>query len=219
MSMRGTTQPAFPCPARSGIPPSWLSYFARRVALSQTLFTALLTFALSSAPISALDRRSQAICDDLGARILRDPSKFEMALEDALVAHEEHTFEIIRSAIDAVSAEPSRVRRIWRAAVSVLPHRRGEIDRATGGFAPPRAAAYRDPDPVIKRAELPGRGHRPAVVEIRRAEAPETNTAIEEIRRPELPVPQPEAAAKPATTTSHQTPRGRSGDRSQVSGR
>lgn len=155
---------------------------------------ALIVFGCTT-PSPAIDRRAQAICAELGTRIQREPAKFEMVVEDALVAHEQYTSEIIRAAIDAVSARPDRVRRIYRAAIAVLPHRRAEIDHATLGFAPPRAATYRDPDPVIRRAELPGRGHRPVVLEVRRAEAPETNAAIEEIRRPEVPVQAASAGA------------------------
>lgn len=190
MSMRVTVPRASLCRQASKPPPAARSFGARRVSHALRV-AAVVTFAIlpGAGRAPAADRRCQAVCSELGARILREPSKFEMAVEDALVAHETCAFEIVRAAIDAVSAEPERVRRIWRAAIAVLPHRRAEIDRATVGFAPPRAVTYREPDPVVKRAELPGRGHRPVVLEVRRAEAPATRAAIEEIRRPEISAP------------------------------
>ena len=131
--------------------------------------------------------------------IRRDPNKLVMALEDALVINESCTREIISMAIDAVNADPRRVRQIYEAAVKVVPHRKDEVSQAVRQFSVPAALPVREPALEVRRAKLPD-SDRPAVLEVRRAEAPgaKENVPIPEVRRAEIPESKSPPRARPA---------------------
>ena len=129
-----------------------------------------------------------ALCAELGNLIRQDPGKLVMGLEDALVVSESCTREIITMAIDAVNADPRRVQQIYEAAVKVVPHRKDEIWQAVRRFSVPAAQRFRDPALQVRRARLPDSGQ-PAVLEVRRAQAPGStgDAPIAEIRRAVVP--------------------------------
>ncbi len=139
----------------------------------------------------------QSACAELADRIRREPTKLAMAIEDALVAHEACTPELIATAIDTVAGEPLFVREIWDAATKVLPQRRAEIDMAVRRFSVPRAVVFKEPALMVRRAEAPGAGRTPPL-EVRRAEA-----ANDPASGPE---PEVRRAVVPARTSSKGEP-------------
>lgn len=165
---------------------------ARLVVIATLAFTEIPP-ALAAEPLTRSRLRPvscAALCAELGNLIRQDPGKLIMGLEDALVVSESCTREIITMAIDAVNADPRRVQQIYEAAVKVVPHRKDEIWQAVRRFSVPAAHRFREPALQVRRAKLPG-GDQPAVLEIRRAEAPHSagSEPINEIRRAVLPDP------------------------------
>lgn len=164
----------------------------RRLHLLLTSFLVVLTAQADASERRAKPRTQRAtctaVCVDLATLIRRDPNKLVMGVEDALVISESCTREIVFTAIDAVNADPRRVRQIYEAAVKVVPHRKDEVWQAVRQFSVPAALPMKEPTPEVRRAKLPD-SNLPAVLEVRRAEAPgaKNNVPIPEVRRAMVP--------------------------------
>lgn len=160
-----------------------------------TLFTGLMVLLIAQADATELRTKSRArkvsctaLCAELGNLIRSDPDKLVMGLEDALVVSESCMAEIISTAIDAVNADPRRVRQIYETAVKVIPHRRDEAWQAVRRFTVPAALRLAQPVMEVRRAELPSSQPETAL-EVRRAQAPgaDDDVPIPEVRRAEVP--------------------------------
>lgn len=156
----------------------------------------------------------ETLCGELFNAIRAEPDKFVMRLEEALVIHESCAGEIVTAAIDAVNAEPGRVRKIVETAMELAPARSAVITAAVKNYsAPVVVSAAEEPVEVrravvpdlespkpregeeVKRAELPLQTRSIPIVEVRRAEpaAPVASRVL--VMEPELPnVPKAQAA-------------------------
>ncbi|WP_395735337.1 hypothetical protein [Prosthecobacter sp.] len=146
----------------------------------------------------------ETLCGELFASIRADPDKMVMRLEEALVIHEACAGDIVTAAIDAVNAEPNRVRKIVETAMELAPARAAMITAAVKNYTAPvvvaaaeeqmevRRAVIPDAQPpmplageVVRRAELPLQTRSIPIVEVRRAE-PVANAEII-VQEPVLP--------------------------------
>ncbi|MBE7493461.1 MAG: hypothetical protein HS117_00790 [Verrucomicrobiaceae bacterium] len=130
----------------------------------------------------------EAVCAGLAAAIRQSPDKLVMRLEDALVINESCTADIVATAIDAVNADPLKVRKIYETAVNVVPHRAGQVRQAVASFSVPAAVEAPAVAFEVRRAELPN-GRPPPAFEVRRAEVAglTARTPVPEVRRAEIP--------------------------------
>ena len=117
----------------------------------------------------------EVLCAELFAAVRANPAHLTMRLEDALVIDESCTGEIVTTAIDAVKADPSLVRKISKTAMDLLPSKKDVIMAAVKNYAAPVLVANPQPREEIRRPELPDvPRHRPLPgEEIRRAELPQ----------------------------------------------
>ncbi|MCB1279544.1 hypothetical protein [Prosthecobacter sp.] len=145
----------------------------------------------------------EALCAELFAAIRAEPEKMEMRLEEALVIHESCAAEIVTAAMDAVSADPAKVKKIVNTAKELAPGRTAKIAAAVKNYSAPSKISVEE-QVEVRRAEisdvatvklLPGE-------EVRRAEVPNEpdNVPIVEIRRAEPAVPVASAVQVPAAT-------------------
>jgi hypothetical protein len=142
----------------------------------------------------------ESLCAELFAAIRAEPDKMEMRLEEALVIHESCAAEIVTAAIDAVNADPAKVRKIVDTAMEIAPGRSAKITAAVKNYAAPSVVSAEE-KVEVRRAELPD------VVtvkvlpgeEVRRAEVPNqpANIPIVEIRRAEPVAPVATAVQEP----------------------
>jgi hypothetical protein len=146
--------------------------------------TFLLIIGLHPSAGEARPASCETLCADLNASIQRQPERMTMWIEDALVINQACASELVTAAIDAVSADPEKVRIILETAINVAPNRARQIQLAAKRFAVPAAALMPEIVEEIRRAEVPARPHEP-VIEIRRALAADVKKPqpIEEIRR------------------------------------
>ena len=144
--------------------------------------------AFASDPLHLENGRCLAVCADLANLIHRDPKKLVMGLEDALVINEACAREIVSIAVDAVNADPKRVRLIFETAMKVVPQRADEVRQAIQSFSVPAALLMAEPVLEVRRAEIPNQDDNAALV-VRRAQLPSANgdVPIPEVRRAEIP--------------------------------
>ena len=147
----------------------------------------------------------ETLCGELFASIRAAPDKMVMRLEEALIIHESCAGEIVTAAIDAVNAEPGKVRKIVETAMELAPARAAMITAAVKNYTAPvvvaaaeeqvevRRAVVPDaapPKPIageqVKRAELPLQTRSIPIVEVRRAEP--AATMVTQVQEPELPM-------------------------------
>ncbi|MBL9131505.1 MAG: hypothetical protein JNG86_09920 [Verrucomicrobiaceae bacterium] len=161
-------------------------------------FSLLLAIVFAAGVVSAQPVKSRlkmpscdAVCAGLAEAIRKDPSKLQMRVEDALVINEGCTAQIITAAIDAVNADPAKVRVIFETAMNVVPHRSGEVRESVVTFRVPSAVTSMEAEVEVRRAMLPADAPE---FEVRRAESPDsgpTSEPIPEIRRALKPDPKP----------------------------
>jgi len=147
-------------------------------------YTLLLILGLHPSVGAARPASCETLCADLNASIQRQPERMTMWIEDAIVINQACASELVTAAIDAVSADPEKVRIILETAINVAPNRARQIHDAAKRFAVPTAALMPEVVEEIRRAEVPDRPSEP-VIEIRRALAADVKKPqpIEEIRR------------------------------------
>lgn len=151
----------------------------------------------------------ETLCGELFNAIRMQPDKMVMRLEEALVIHEDCAGEIVTAAIDAVNAEPARVRKIFETAMELAPARSADINAAVKNYTAPvvasaaeepvevRRAVMPDAEPIkpkegeeVRRAELPLQTRSIPIVEVRRAEpAPPPPESVGMVIDPELKLP------------------------------
>jgi hypothetical protein len=150
----------------------------------------------------------ETLCGELFNAIRMQPDKMVMRLEEALVIHEDCAGEIVTAAIDAVNAEPARVRKIFETAMELAPARSADINAAVKNYTAPvvvsaaeepvevRRAVMPDAEPLkpregeeVRRAELPLQTRSIPIVEVRRAEPAPPPESLGMVIDPELKLP------------------------------
>lgn len=131
----------------------------------------------------------ETLCGELFTSIRMEPDKLIMRLEEALVIHEACAGEIVTAAMDAVNAEPGRVRKIVETAMDLAPARAAVITAAVKNYTAPVVVAAAEEHEEVRRAVLPAaEPPRPMDGEqVRRAELPLQTRSIPivEVRRAE----------------------------------
>ena len=117
----------------------------------------------------------ETLCGELFTSIRMEPDKMVMRLEEALVIHEACAGDIVTAAIDAVNADPARVRKIVETAMDLAPARAAMITAAVKNYTAPVVVAAAEEPMEVRRAVLP-------------AVAPPQPMAGEQVRRAELPL-------------------------------
>lgn len=116
-----------------------------------------------------------------------------MRLEEALVIHEACAGDIVTAAIDAVNADPARVRKIVETAMDLAPARAAMITAAVKNYTAPVVVAAAEEQMEVRRAVLPTAvpPQPMAGEQVRRAELPLQTRSIPivEVRRAELAAP------------------------------
>lgn len=174
------------------------------------LFAFLVSLPGQAQPVKSTtaEANCETLCGELFTAIRAEPDKFVMRLEEALVIHEACAGEIVTAAIDAVNAEPGRVRKIVETAMELVPARSAMITAAVKHYSAPvvvsaaeepvevRRAVIPDLEPpkpkegeMVKRAELPLQTRSIPIVEVRRAEPAAPVAARVLVMEPELKLP------------------------------
>lgn len=117
----------------------------------------------------------ETLCGELFTSIRMEPDKMVMRLEEALVIHEACAGEIVTAAIDAVNADPARVRKIVETAMDLAPARAATITAAVKNYTAPVVVAAAEEQMEVRRAVVP-------------AAEPPKPMAGEQVRRAELPL-------------------------------
>lgn len=116
-----------------------------------------------------------------------------MRLEEALVIHEACAGDIVTAAIDAVNADPARVRKIVETAMDLAPARAAMITAAVKNYTAPVVVAAAEEQMEVRRAVLPTAAPPQPMAgeQVRRAELPLQTRSIPivEVRRAELAAP------------------------------
>lgn len=135
----------------------------------------------------------ETLCSELFTSIRMEPDKMVMRLEEALVIHEACAGDIVTAAIDAVNADPARVRKIVETAMDLAPARAAMITAAVKNYTAPVVVAAAEEQMEVRRAVLPTAvpPQPMAGEQVRRAELPLQTRSIPivEVRRAELAAP------------------------------
>ena len=135
----------------------------------------------------------ETLCGELFTSIRMDPDKMVMRLEEALVIHESCAAGIVTAAMDAVNAEPGKVRKIVETAMDLAPARAALITAAVKNYTAPVVVAAAEEQEEVRRAVLPTAAPPQPIAgeQVRRAELPLQTRSIPivEVRRAELAAP------------------------------
>ena len=135
----------------------------------------------------------ETLCGELFTSIRMDPDKMVIRLEEALVIHESCAAGIVTAAMDAVNAEPGKVRKIVETAMDLAPARAALITAAVKNYTAPVVVAAAEEQEEVRRAVLPTAAPPQPIAgeQVRRAELPLQTRSIPivEVRRAELAAP------------------------------
>lgn len=179
----------------------------RLICLFCLLF--MVTLQAQAQPVKSKPARltCEVLCAELFTAIRANPDKLVMRVEEALVINESCAAEIVTAAMDAVNAEPTQVRKIVEAAMSVSPAKSAMITAAVKRYSAPVLVVAVNEE--VRRAELPDLVKAKAMLgeEVRRAELPSATQSIPivEVRRAELPTAA-QAAAAPVMVQKPEAP-------------
>ncbi|WP_461784912.1 hypothetical protein [Prosthecobacter sp.] len=158
-------------------------------AICLLLAAFLSTVSAQRVQATSLPLNCETLCSELFMAIRDNPAQMVMRLEEALIIHDACAGELVTAAMDAVNADPARVRQIFKTAMDVAPERSTTISAAVKHYSAPTVVAAQGGEvrravlPTLARAQpLPGE-------ELRRAELPlaTRNLPIVEVRRAEVP--------------------------------
>ena len=142
---------------------------------------------------TAAETSCETLCGELFTSIRMDPDKMVMRLEEALVIHESCAAGIVTAAMDAVNAEPGKVRKIVETAMDIAPARAALITAAVKNYTAPVVVAAAEEQEEVRRAVLPTAAPPQPIAgeQVRRAELPLQTRSIPivEVRRAELAAP------------------------------
>ena len=124
---------------------------------------------------TAAETSCETLCGELFTSIRMNPDKMVMRLEEALVIHECCAAGIVTAAMDAVNAEPGKVRKIVETAMDIAPARAALITAAVKNYTAPVVVAAAEEQEEVRRAVLP-------------TAAPPQPIAGEQVRRAEMPL-------------------------------
>lgn len=142
---------------------------------------------------TAAETSCETLCGELFTSIRMDPDKMVIRLEEALVIHESCAAGIVTAAMDAVNAEPGKVRKIVETAMDLAPARAALITAAVKNYTAPVVVAAAEEQEEVRRAVLPTAAPPQPIAgeQVRRAELPLQTRSIPivEVRRAELAAP------------------------------